>query len=139
MNKLFILTSLVLLTSCINPLPDLIKGKKWHMVKQVTNTQDGKNNTTSQKLKDFSIIDKLTFEDDNKLTIKNYGKPVSYSYSIKDSILTFLPKDKNTDYERANVWRVLRSTKDSLILKRSEIWGGGVLKITATFHLAADK
>lgn len=126
--------STLLFMSCIN-LPDgIIQNKKWRMVKQVVVTEDKTGIRTEERTKDF-IMDKMNFETENKLIIESYGSSDSYLYSTADSILTFSPEsDKKITWE----YRIITSTKDSLVLKRREIYGSdSALKITATLHLAS--
>lgn len=135
MRIFFLIPFMIVLLSCIGKQTGLIKNKKWRMVKQLVSTQDKKGTTNNEKLKDFVQFDSLDFNSGNKMTGTSYGDQTIYGYSIKDSILTLWPEK---DVQKINEYRILRSTKDSLILKCSEIWGAGAdLKITVTFHLAA--
>lgn len=137
MHTFFFLLSVTFFASCADAQPPLIHGNRWRMVKEATSTEDAKGTDTREKLKDFSLMDRLHFNSAHQLTTVSYGDSSTYNYVLKDSILTFWPadqKNKTTEY------RVLVSTKDSLVLRRTEIWGTeSTLKITATLHLAADK
>lgn len=123
--------------SCADAQSPLFCNSSWRVVKEVTATEDVKGMDSQEKLKDFSQMDRLYFNNTHQLTMVSYGDSTRHIFTIKDSILTFWPadqKNKTTEY------RVLVSTKDSLVLRRTEIWGTeSTLKITATLHLAAEK
>ena len=136
-HAFFFLLPVTFFASCADAHSPLICTSRWRMVKEVSATEDDKGTDTREKLKDFSLMDRLYFNNAHQLTTVSYGDSSRYSYALKDSILTFWPadqKNKTTEY------RVLVSTKDSLVLRRTEIWGTeSTLKITATLHLAADR
>ena len=137
MGKILSIVSMAFFMSCIPAHEGVIKNKRWRMVKQVTVTQDKAGNSTSEKVKDFSIMDSLYFDTDDKLSIVSYGSAVQYQYKIKDSVLTYWPQK---EVQKINEYRIAVSTKDSLVLTRTEVWGSeSPLKITASFHLSAIK
>jgi hypothetical protein len=137
MSRLLSILSMVFFISCINPQDGLIQNKKWRMVKQVVTTVDKTGTSTSERVKDFTSIDSLYFSEADKLTIVSYGSTVPYSYTIKDSILTFWPE---TAKQKSSQYLIKVSNRDSLVLTRTETWGADrSFKITANFHLAAIK
>ena len=137
MGKILSLVSMAFFMGCIPAQEGVIKNKKWRMVKQVTITHDKAGTNTSEKTKDFNIMDSLYFDNDDKLSIISYGSTVKYQYKIKDSVITYWPETAN---QKINEFRITVSTKDSLVLSRTEVWGSdSQLKITANLHLLRIK
>lgn len=134
----FISIPLMIAIDCANAQTNMIQHKKWRMAKQVISTTEKKHNPTQQeRLKDFTLMDYLSFDNDKKLSITYYGETAAYEYKLEDSILTFWPEKEP---QKINEYRLMTSTKDSLVLKRTEIWGAdSALKITAIFYLTAIK
>ncbi len=137
MGKLLSIVSMAFLMSCIAPHEGIIKSKGWRMAKQVTVTRDKAGTSTSEKVKDFNFMDSLYFDTDDKLSIVSYGATIQYQYKIKDSLLTYWPQK---EAKKINEYHIAVSTKDSLVLRRTEVWGSeGPLKITTSLHLSAIK
>jgi len=112
---------------------DLLKNKKWRVTKQVTMTEDKTGKSTQERKKEFTLFDDLAFESDSRLILTSYGTSTSYSFSLKDSILSYWPAK---DQGKAMQFRIVTSTKDSLILKRTEVWGNANdLTITMILHM----
>lgn len=103
------------------------------MMKQVITTEDKKGTAKQERNKDFTLFDDLNFDSGTKMTISSYGESTVCTYTLKDGILTFRSeKEPNRQMEL----KVQKSTKDSLILKRTEIWGNdNALKITLVMHM----
>jgi hypothetical protein len=130
---------MVVFMGCGNAQTGTVQRKKWRMVRQVVMTADKTGTSTQERLKDFSQIDYLSFDNAIKLTITSDNESIVYTYNIEDSVLSFRPQheiQRANDYHQANVYRIVTSTMDSLVLRRIETWGtDSALKITAIFYL----
>ena len=132
--KTFLFISIVLAGfNNLNPQIGQFQNKKWRVIKEVVTTEDKKGAITQKKDKDFTLFDYLDFDSSSKMTMTSYGTSMAYAYTLKDNVLTFWP-EKNK--EKRTEFRVMNSTKDSLVWKRTEIWGGdAALKITLALHM----
>jgi hypothetical protein len=88
-----------------------------------------------RKSKILALMDNLYFDDASKLSISSHGSTVQYPYEIIDSALCYGVDEAS---KKLNKYRIKVSTKDSLVLKRTETWGKeSPVKITVIYHLVA--
>ncbi len=137
-QKVFKIISILLIAflqlGLINPQSVLIQSGKWRVIKQVITTEDKKGKSSQEKTKEFALFDYVTFESDSRLTLTSYGTSIPYLFSLKDSILTYWPEKNQA---KSTEFRIVKSSKDDLTLKRTEVWGNADdLRITMILHLA---
>ncbi|HEY8958612.1 hypothetical protein [Chitinophaga sp.] len=137
MIKSLLFLSAGIFICCTTHQSKLIQHKNWHLYKEALHVKDAKTDTTYVKFKDFSNMEFLQFNNSKTLNILNGGDSRVCNYEIEDSVLSFGPEGNSN---RTDEYRVLLSTKDSLVLKRVETWGNeSPVRLELTLHFSAVK